>query len=97
MIKRLIFISIIFFSLAAEAQYNSRYNRRQPMQARQPIASQQTRTPKIDVEKAVGMTFYNIEKVVKKIGVKKSSKTFPLISKILNLFNKNLNQIKRIS
>jgi len=97
MIKRLIFISIIFFSLAAEAQYNSRYNRRQPMQARQPIASQQTRTPKIDVEKAVGMTFYNIEKVVKKIGVKKSSKTFPLISKILNLFNKNLNQIKRIN
>ena len=42
------------------------------MQPRQPRAAQQPRAPKIDVEKAVGLIFYNIEKVTKKTGIKKS-------------------------
>jgi hypothetical protein len=41
------------------------------------MAAQKPRAPKIDVEKAVGLIFYNIEKVSKKIGVKKSSDTYP--------------------
>ena len=54
MMKHIFFISIILFSITAEAQYNSQYNRRQSMQPRQPRAAQQPRAPKIDVEKAVG-------------------------------------------
>jgi hypothetical protein len=67
------------------------------MQPRQPRAAQQPRAPKIDVEKAVGLTFYNIEKVAKKIGVKKSSKTFDKIASIFNSFNRELKQVKRIN
>ncbi|MDA7798910.1 hypothetical protein N8948_01725 [Flavobacteriaceae bacterium] len=95
--KHIFFISIILFSITAEAQYNSQYNRRQSMQPRQPRAAQQPRAPKIDVEKAVGLTFYNIEKVAKKIGVKKSSKTFDKIASIFNSFNRELKQVKRIN
>ena len=67
------------------------------MQPRQPRAAQQPRAPKIDVEKAVGLTFYNIEKVAKKIGVKKSSETFDKLASIFNSFNRELKQIKRIN
>ena len=94
MMKHIFFISIILFSITAEAQYNSQYNRRQSMQ---PKAAQQPRAPKIDVEKAVGLTFYNIEKVAKKIGVKKSSETFDKLASIFNSFNRELKQVKRIN
>jgi Zn-dependent M32 family carboxypeptidase len=67
------------------------------MQPRQPRAAQQPRAPKIDVEKAVGLTFYNIEKVAKKIGVKKSSETFDKLASIFNSFNRELKQVKRIN
>ena len=50
-----------------------------------------------DVEKAVGLTFYNIEKVAKKIGVKKASKTFDKLASIFNSFNRELKQVKRIN
>ena len=93
MMKHIFFISIILFSITAEAQYNSQYNRRQSMQPRQPRAAQQPRAPKIDVEKAVGLTFYNIEKVAKKIGVKKASKTFDKLASIFNSFNRELKQL----
>jgi len=88
---------VFLFSITAEAQYNSQYNRRQSMQPRQPRAAQQPRAPKIDVEKAVGLTFYNIEKVAKKIGVKKSSETFDKLASIFNSFNRELKQVKRIN
>jgi len=67
------------------------------MQPRQPRAAQQPRAPKIDVEKAVGLVFYNIDKVTKKIGIKKSSDAYLKVSSILNSYNKELKQIKRIN
>ena len=73
MIKQVLFIFLFFSVFFAEAQYNSQFNRRQSMQPRQPRAAQQPRAPKIDVEKAVGLIFYNIEKVTKKTGIKKIS------------------------
>ena len=101
MIKKTLLIVVLLFSITAEAQYGSRYgsqyNRRQSMQPRQPRAAQQSRVPEIDVEKAVGLVFYNTEKVSKKIGVKKSSDAFIKITSIFNLFNKELKQIKRIN
>lgn len=102
MIKNILLIIILLFSIIAEAQYGSRYgsqynNRRQSMQPRQPRAAQQPRAPKIDVEKAVGLVFYNLEKTIKKIGVKKSSDAFLKLTSAFSLFNKELKQIKRIN
>jgi hypothetical protein len=97
MIKQFLFIFLFFSAFFAEAQYNSQFNRRQSMQPRQPRAVQQPRAPKIDVEKAVGLVFYNIEKVTKKTGIKKSSNTYLKVSTILNSYNKELKQIKRIN
>lgn len=97
MIKQVLFIFLFFSVFYAEAQYNSQFNRRQSMQPRQPRAAQQPRAPKIDVEKAVGLIIYNIEKVTKKTGIKKSSDTYLKFSSILNSYNKELKQIKRIN
>ncbi len=97
MIKHILFVFLFFSTFFAEAQYNSQYNRRQSLRPRQPQAAQQPRAPKVDVEKAVGLIFYNIEKVTKKIGVKKSSDTYPKVSSVLNSHNKELKQIKRIN
>ena len=69
MIKHIFFIFLFFSTFFAEAQYNSQFNRRQNMRSRQPMATQKPRAPKINVEKAVGLIFYNIEKVSKKIGI----------------------------
>lgn len=90
--RHIVFILLFLFSLRIEAQYN-----RQRIQPRTPVVSQQQRFPEIDVEKAVGMFFYDSEKVLKKIGVKKSSDNFNLVAAILKKFNRELNQIRRIN
>ena len=91
--KLLVSILLFLFSLSAYAQYN----RRQRIQPRGPVAPQKQRLPEIDVEKAVGMTFYNTEKVIKKIGLKKSMEAFDVLTSIFGRFNKELNQVKRIN
>ena len=90
--RHIVFILLFLFSVTINAQFN-----RQRIQPRTPVVSQQQRFPEVDVEKAVGMIFYDSEKVLKKIGVKKSSKNFNLIISILKKFNRDLNQIKRIN
>lgn len=90
--KHIVFILLFLFSATINAQFN-----RQRIQPRTPVVSQQQRFPEVDVEKAVGMIFYDSEKVLKKIGVKKSSKNFNLIISILKKFNRDLNQVKRIN
>ena len=101
MIKTFTLIIILLMTMSVEAQFDSRYgsqyNRRQSMQPRQPRAAQQPRIPEIDVEKAVGLVFYNIDKVTKKTGIKKSSDAYLKVSSILNSYNKELKQIKRIN
>jgi hypothetical protein len=97
MIKHIFFIFLFFSTFFAEAQYNSQFNRRQNMRSRQPMATQKPRAPKINVEKAVGLIFYNIEKVSKKIGIKETSDTYLKVFSILNSYNKELKQIKRIN
>ena len=97
MIKHIFFIFLFFSTFFAEAQYNSQFNRRQNMRSRQPMATQKPRAPKINVEKAVGLIFYNIEKVSKKIGIKETSDTYLKVVSILNSYNKELKQIKRIN
>ena len=90
--RHIVFILLFLFSVTINAQFN-----RQRIQPRTPVVSQQQRFPEVDVEKAVGMIFYDSEKVLKKIGVKKSSKNFNLIISILKKFNREQNQVKRIN
>lgn len=90
--RSIVFILFFIFSVSTEAQFN-----RQRMQPRTPVAPQQPRFPEVNVERAVGMIFYDTEKVLKKIGVKKSSKKFDLITSILKKFNREQNQVKRIN
>ncbi len=96
MIKQLIFILLFVFSTSVMSQMN-RFNGRQNIQPRTPMASPKQQFPEVNVEKAVGMTFYKTEKLIKKIGVKKSSKTFSLVTNIFKKFNKDLKQVKRIN
>ena len=99
MIRNLIFTAIILFSITIEAQYNSQFNRggRRNQQRQQPMTTPKQKPPKFNVEMAVGMTFYNIEKVTKKIGIKKYSEKFIVVSSIFKKFNTDLNQVKRIN
>mgnify|MGYP000893994098 CR=1 FL=1 len=92
MIKNLIFTTIILFSITVDAQYNSQFNRggRRNQQRQQPMTTPKQKPPKFNVEMAVGMTFYNIEKVTKKIGIKKDSKKFIVVSSIFKKFNADL-------
>lgn len=93
MIKSLILIALFSFSTTIEAQYNRRY-RAQPVRS---MPAKKPRAPEFNVEKSIGMTFYNIEKVGKKIGLKKTSKQFELIAVIFNRFDKDMKQVKRIN
>lgn len=99
MIKKLIFFIAVGTALKTSAQYNRAmgFQRGQGLQQRGPVASQPPRLPEVNIEKAVGMTFYEIDKVLKRIGVKRTSKTHQEIQAEFRLFNENLNQIKRIN
>lgn len=95
--KNIIFTLIILFSLTAEAQLQNNRNRRQRVMDRPPASSQRPKDPVFDVERNIGMIFYKIEKVAKKVRVKKSSDTYKKLTSILYVFNKDLKQVKRIN
>jgi len=97
MIKHFFFLSIILFSATSVAQFDSQYNRGRRTQQRQPMTTPKQKPPSFNVEKAIGMTIYNIEKVMKKIGVKGSSEHRQEVTNIFKHFNKDLNQVKRIN
>ncbi|MAC86888.1 MAG: hypothetical protein CMQ52_02010 [Gammaproteobacteria bacterium] len=97
MIKHVFFISIILFSATSVAQFDSQYNRGRRTQQRQPMTTPKQKPPSFNVEKAIGMNIYNIEKVMKKIGVKGSSDYRQDVTNIFKDFNKDLNQVKRIN
>tara|TARA_R110002074_G_scaffold293514_8_gene465221 strand:+ start:299 stop:820 length:522 start_codon:yes stop_codon:yes gene_type:complete len=90
----MLFTLLILFSLSAESQM---MNRRQRIVDRPPMTPDQQKLPEFNVEKTVGMTFYNIEKLTKKVGVKKSSDTYKQVASIIKFFNKDMSQVKRIN
>ena len=94
--KNIIFTLLILFSLTAEAQFQNNRGGRQRVLERPPNTARQS-DPVFDVEKNIGMTFYNVEKIAKKISVKKSSETYKKITSIFSAFNKDLKQVKRIN
>ena len=101
MTEKIFFIVLFLFSATINAQFNSQYNRGGigggRFQQRQPTTTAKQKPPSFNIEKAVGMTFYNSEKVIKKIGLKKSSEIAKVTTNIIEKFNKDLNQLKRIN
>ena len=92
MIKNIFIGLFIFFMITANAQRN----RRNRIQNITPVQNTKQKLPEVNVEKAVGLTFYDLEKVTKKLGIKDSSEEYNKISSVFNNFNKSQKELARI-
>ncbi len=93
MIRNIIILALVLFSISAEAQYN----RRQRVLERAPSQAQAQKFPEFRPEKAIGISIYDLEKVTKKIRLKKSADNYKKVMTVFNDFHKEINQIKRIN
>ena len=57
----------------------------------------QPRLPKFNAEKSVGLVIFDIDKTIKKIGLKESSNNFKKAVTFLNTYNKEIRQVARIN
>lgn len=94
MIRNVIILLFVVFSLSAEAQL---VNRRTRTLDRTPGTTTAQKLPEFNVEKAVGLTIYEMERVAKKLGLKKSSETLTKVTSIINKFNKSQKELARIN
>lgn len=92
--RNLVLIVFLFFSMLASAQFN-RGNPRTRNVIPDTRANQ--KPPEFNVEKTIGLNIYNIEKALKKIGVKKSSDKVKEITSIFSAFNKKNNELARLN
>lgn len=98
--KKGILVSLFLLSfLAIEAQQvlPNGQRMRQRVVDRTPGTTSAQRNPEFNVERAIGLTIYDIERVAKKVGVKKSKDNYKKLEKIFKDFNKEMNQVKRIN
>ena len=70
MIKNILIAAFVLVNLAAEAQM---LNRRQRVVDRNPVTTQNRKLPEFNVEKAIGLTIYDLDEVLKKISLKESA------------------------
>lgn len=96
MMKNLVLIALFLFSLEGFAQFNNNGGRG-TLQHRRPVNSKSQKPPEFNVEKAIGLNFYNAEKILKKIGVKSSDPNREKLVSIFKSFNKNLKDFSRIN
>ena len=94
MIKKLFILGFVLFTLAAEAQM---VNRRQRVLDRTPGTTTAEKLPEFNVEKAIGLTIYDIERVTKRIGLKTSSEQYAKVVSVFNKFNKDQREVLRIN
>jgi hypothetical protein len=64
---------------------------------RQPVGSQQRQPPKFDVKRAIGLTIYEIDRVMKRIKMKESDKNYKKVVTVFNKFNKEQRDLARIN
>ncbi len=86
---------IILLLLLTSFSINAQFGRR-PVN-RTPVNTRAQKPPEVNIEKLVGIYFYDIEKTTKKIGIKKSDKNYNKIVSLLNTFNKEQRDITRIN
>lgn len=93
MIRNIIILAFVLFSISAEAQYN----RRQRALETAPSQTKAQKFPEFKPEKVIGISIYDLERVAKKIKLKKSSDNYSKVMTLFNDFHKEINQIKRIN
>jgi len=92
--KNLVLIIILFFSMLASAQFNRGNPRTRNVI---PETRSQQKPPEFNVEKTIGLNIYNIEKTLKKVGVKKSNDKVKKITSIFTAFNKKNKELARLN
>lgn len=91
MIKQFVIAFFVLFTLTAEAQFQ----RRQRVVNRNPVTQQQ-KPPEFNVERAIGLTIYDIDLIIKKLKLKQSSENYKKIVTVFNAFNKQQRELNRI-
>ena len=66
MMKNLVLIALFLFSVEGFAQFNNNNGGRGTLQHRRPVNSKSQKPPEFNVHKAIGLYFYDAEKVLKK-------------------------------
>lgn len=86
-----------FLTVEAQQVLPNGQRMRQRVVNRTPGTTSAQRNPEFNVEKAIGLTIYDIERITKKVGIKKSNDNYNKVEKIFKDFNKEMNQVKRIN
>lgn len=93
--KIILFIAFITIASSVEAQLGGRGGRNFN---RQPLGAQQRQQPpKFDVKRAIGLTIYDVDRVVKRINLKEKDKNYKKVVTVFNRFNKDLRDLERIN
>lgn len=93
--KKYTLLILLFIGLNSTAQFMNpgRGIRQSPT----PNEQNQQNPLLFNAEKAIGVTYYDVEKTAKKIGIKKNSDSFKKLKDTLVKFNKEIKDISRIN
>ena len=97
MMKNLVLIALFLFSLEGFAQFNNNNGGRGTLQHRRPVNSKSQKPPEFNVEKAIGLNFYDVEKVLNKMKIKNSDANYTSLVSLFENFNKELKDYSRIN
>ena len=95
MMKKIIFLFILSSSITVHAQYGYGSNNQRQRSMMQ--TQRKAPDPSFNIERFVGITYYDIIKAAKKSKVKLTSENGKIFSKILTDYNKSVKDISRIN
>jgi hypothetical protein len=97
--KSIFLIVFIFLSLVLEAQQvlPNGQRLRQRVVDRTPGTTTAQKLPEFNVERAVGLTIYEIDRILKKISLKSSDENYKKVVTVYNKFNKDQREVLRIN
>ncbi len=92
--KKNILLIFVLTSFLAHSQYSGMRNQRQ---RQMPQMQEKAPDPEFKIDKYLGIIIYDIKKAAKKSNVKLNSKEGKAFSEALNLYNKEIKDIRRIN
>lgn len=90
--KKFIYLLLILFAINTQAQLGNRGMRNQL-----PQTQTTPKAPEFEIERYVGIIYYDVEKAAKKTGLDLSSKKGKQFATLLKIYNRDTDQIKRIN